>query len=250
MALFKNAESSHEHSLEFLNLLYAHDSFLDSLSTIADMGCGAGLDVEWWASLYTREDPPEPRNYTVYAVDRDIRPLEPRISDLHNVFPIEADFTHRCVPRQVDLIWSHDSFQYALNPFETLASWNKSMNVNGMLAMCLPQPVYMQNNHLQSRGYSGQYYNYNMLNLMYMLGVSGFDCRDAYFYRTYNHQWLYAAVYKSCDPMDPATTSWFDLADKNLVNDSIKMSLDRYGHARLEDLIVVWLDKNLYKVND
>ena len=57
MALFKNAYASHDHSLEILNMLYGYDSFLDNLKVIADMGCGAGLDTEWWATLETRDDP-------------------------------------------------------------------------------------------------------------------------------------------------------------------------------------------------
>lgn len=250
MASFKNAEQSHEHSLEFLNLLYAHDSFLDSLQVVADMGCGQGLDVEWWATLETREDPPEPRNYTVYAVDKDLRQLEPSIAELPNVFPIDSDYSRICIPRKADMIWAHDSFQFSLEPMNTLKAWNDMLNVNGMLAITLPQPVYMHNNRLESHGYNHQYFNYNILNLIYMLGVNGFDCRDAYFYRTYNEQWLYAAVYKAQDAMDPATTSWYDLADKNLINDSMKNSLNTNGHVKLDDLIVCWLDKNLYKVKD
>ena len=49
MAPFKNAYESHDHSLDVLNLLYGYDSFLDSLTTIADMGCGVGYDSQWWA---------------------------------------------------------------------------------------------------------------------------------------------------------------------------------------------------------
>ena len=48
MALFKNPEESHAHSLGILNLLPEYDTFLDSLTVIADMGCGAGLDARWW----------------------------------------------------------------------------------------------------------------------------------------------------------------------------------------------------------
>ena len=74
---FRNPESSHEHSLEILNVIYGYDSFLDSLRVIADMGCGGGLDSKWFAELWTRDEPPEPRNYTVYAVDQNIKQIEP-----------------------------------------------------------------------------------------------------------------------------------------------------------------------------
>jgi hypothetical protein len=79
-----------------------------------------------------------------------------------------------------------------------------------------------------------------------MLAVSGFDCKDSYFSMTDDRDWLTAAVYKTVDPQDPATTSWHDLADLNLVNDSVKQSLNRYGHVRQEELVFTWLDRNFY----
>ena len=83
-----------------------------------------------------------------------------------------------------------------------------------------------------------------------MLAISGFDCRDAYFYRKRNTPWLYAAVYASGhDPLTQQAT-WYDLAERNLVNDSVINSVNRYGHARLEDLVVTWLDKDYYKITD
>ena len=78
---------------------------------------------------------------------------------------------------------------------------------------------------------------------MYMLAVNGFDCRDCYVYMSPNYGWVHIAVYKTMAPMDPAT-SWFDLADKNLVNDSVMASLNKYGHVRQEDLMFTWLDKD------
>jgi hypothetical protein len=80
-----------------------------------------------------------------------------------------------------------------------------------------------------------------------MLAITGFDCRDAYFYRKENSPWLYAAVYASeHGPMPDAT--WYDLAERNLINDSMIASVNRYGHARLEDTIVAWLDKDFYQI--
>lgn len=251
MALFKNPYISHEHSLEVLNLLYGYDSFLDSLSTIADMGCGAGLDAEWWASLMTRDEPAEPRNYTVYAIDQDLSKIDPDILSRNtNIIPIEKNFEERAVPRQVDLIWAHDSFQYALNPFECLRIWKETLQTNGMLILTVPQGTYVKNNSLIVEQHNHQYYNYNILNLIYMLAISGFDCRDAYFYRKRNSPWLYAAVYASeHEPLTQQAT-WHDLVERNLVNDSIINSVNRHGHARLEDLVVTWLDKDYYKITD
>ena len=249
MALFSNPILSHNHSLEILKVVYDYDSFLDNLTVIADMGCGAGLDTRWWATLETRDDPPEPHNYIVYAVDQDIRQVEPDIAAIENVTVIEGNFEERVIPRQVDLIWAHDTFQYAKDPFKCLATWKATLNQNGMLIMAVPQTTYWDHSRAQLivSNHSHQYYNYNLLNLIYMLAISGFDCRDAYFYRKENTPWLYAAVYASeHGPMPGA--SWYDLAARGLINDSIISSVNRYGYARLEDTIVAWLDKDFYQI--
>ena len=251
MALFKNAYDSHEHSLEILNMIYGYDTFLDNLTAIADMGCGQGLDTEWWATLTTRDDPPEPHNYVVFAVDQDSTALEADIAALPNVQPITRNFEEsRILPRNVDLIWAHDSFQYAREPFKCLANWKAQLNVNGMLIMAVPQTTYIHNNKLTIANYNHQYYSYNILNMMYMLAVSGFDCRDAYFYRKENTPWLYVGVYASeHDPL-PGSATWYDLADRKLINDTVINSVNKYGYARLEDLVVSWFDKNLYQITN
>lgn len=243
--MFKNDLESHEHSLDVLKMLYEYDSFLDSLKVIADMGCGSGLDVKWWAELTTRDDPPIPHEYTVYAIDRDLSKIDKTILQANkNIIPLQADFESVHIPLQVDLMWSHDSFQYAMNPLATLARWNRYMNKDGMLVLNVPMHTTYAYDRLQTRSYSGCYYTYNVCNLMYMLAVNGFDCRDCYIYMAPNYGWIHFAVYKSYEAMDPATTSWFDLADKNLLNDSVVASLNKYGSVRQEELIFTWLDKD------
>lgn len=250
MASFKNSQLSHEHSLGILNSLVEYDSFLDSLQVIADMGCGSGLDSLWWAGLTTRDDPPEPRNYLVYAVDQNTALLEPGIKNSNNLRIIQNNFEEQCLPRKADLIWAHDSFQYSRNPFKCLSAWKNSLNENGMLLMVIPQTTYMENNRLVVSNYNHQYYSYNLLNLTYMLAISGFDTRDAFFYREPNSPWLYAAVYASHHDPVPANASWYDLAERGLINDTLIASVNKYGYARLEDVVVRWLDKDFYRINN
>ena len=247
MALFKNAHDSHQHSLDFLSLIYGYDSFLDGITAVADMGCGAGMDVNWWANLETRDDPPEPRNLLVYAVDRNIKQIEPDILTNDRVFPIEGDIENRLLPRQVDLIYAHDSFQYARNPMLCLKNWRDSMNINGMLLMAIPQSTYLLNNRLVIEQQNWNWFNHTILSLTYMLAASGFDCRDAYFYRQNNTPWLYVAVY-AADVVIPENPSWYNLADLNLLNDSMVKGLNKYGYLRLEDLTFQWLDRNYYQI--
>lgn len=248
MGLFKNAYASHEHSLRILNYIKEYDSLTDSLKVIADMGCGAGLDTKWWATLESRDDPPVFHNYTVYAVDKDISQIEPDVLALKNVIPIRGNFEERVIPRKVDLMWAHDSFHYAQNPFTCLESWKETINVNGMLVIAIPQTTYIKHGRIITNCHDSQYYSYNLLNLVYMLASSGFDCRDAYFYREPETPWLYAAVYATEHTSVPDIT-WYELAEKNLVNESIVNSLNKHGHVRLDDVIVSWLDKENYLIS-
>ena len=82
-----------------------------------------------------------------------------------------------------------------------------------------------------------------------MLASSGFDCNDAYFYRVENSPWLYAAVYAS-EHAPVENTNWYELAEKNLINDYLIKSVNKYGYARLEDLVVRWLDRGLYQITN
>lgn len=247
MAQFKNAFESHQHSLKVLDILYGYDSFLDSLEFIADFGCGTGLDTEWWATVMTRDDPPEPRDYTVYAVDKNLKSARNQLSGLPNVhfFEEDIDTPDAFLPGPVDFIWCHDTFQYVTDPLTTLKTWSKQLNVNGMLLLAFPQATHYAYNRLQTQSWNGCYYNHNIVNLMYMLAVNGFDCRDAYFLKEENDPWLYAAVYKSnIDPMDPKKTNWYELAEMNLLSDSVVDCLNRYGYVRQEEIITTWLDKD------
>ena len=81
-----------------------------------------------------------------------------------------------------------------------------------------------------------------------MLAVNGFDCNDAYIMKNANDPWMHLAVYKSpVEPMDPTTTSLYDLAELNLLHPSAVNSLTQWGYLRQEDLIYPWLNRDWYR---
>jgi hypothetical protein len=245
MEPFTSNYKSHEHSRYVLDLIYQYDSFLDSIETICDMGCGAGLDAFWWATLETRDDPPEPRNYRVFAVDRDTSRLDDEIRSTNNIVIIERDFEEAVAPAKIDLLWSHDSFQYVMNPIRTLSTWNQQMSDNGMLMLSVPEYSGTIHNRITNRSYSHCFFNHNIVGLVHLLAMSGFDCKDAYFYRSQG--WIYAAVYKAREPFDHRTTTLYDLAEAGMLNASAETSINTYGYLRQEDLIYPWLDKDFYQ---
>jgi hypothetical protein len=147
-------------------------------------------------------------------------------------------------------MWAHNSLQYSINPLETLRMWNSYMTVNGMLLLSVPQHTGIEYGRHYSRGYSGCYFHYNPINLIYMLAVNGFDCRDAYLLKKFQDPWVNMAVYKTdIAPMDPLTTSWYDLADKNLLHPTIVDSINANGYLKQEEICMPWLDKELYFID-
>lgn len=238
------------HSLKILNQLREYDSFLDSLKVIADMGCGTGEDIHWWATLETRDDPPKPHNYKCFAMDLDANKLS-QVPNLPNIHKRNRDFdTDNLFPSKIDLMWAHDSLQYSTNPLQTLRNWNDAMTVNGMLLITVPQHTGVEYNKYYSRSHNGCYFHYTPVNLIYMLAVNGFDCRDAYLLKQFNDPWLQMAVYKSdIAPMDPKTTTWYDLIEKKLLNPTVAASVVKHGYLRQEDIVYPWLDKENYFVD-
>ena len=88
--IFSDANASHDHSLQTLNLLYEYDDFMASIGTVCDMGCGEGLDLAWWATRTTRDDDPQPLNIICQGIDRE---CSLRITDLMpNIKFLQDDF--------------------------------------------------------------------------------------------------------------------------------------------------------------
>jgi SAM-dependent methyltransferase len=248
MTQFNNAHQSHQHSLQVLNLLKEHDSFMESISTVADIGSGQCLDTLWWANATTRDEPAENLNLKCYAVDRSTKTID--FTPPTNFIYLQRDFETKCLPEQVDVIWCHNAFQYALNPLSTLRLFNQQMNTNGMLYLGIPLLTNHEYGRWQSKGENYQFFNHTFVTMLYMLAVNGFDCRDAYFRKAIDDPWLHVAVFKTdTDPMDPARTSWFDLGERGLLHDSVYNSLRTYGYVRQQDALYPWLDKALYRID-
>ncbi len=243
---FTSPKQSHEHSLQTLRLLYEFDDFMESVETLADMGCGEeGFDLEWWATRTTRdEDSPEPLDIKCTGIDLVKTTRSAR--DHKNIVYLQRDFENFDDEKKFDVIWCHDSFQYVLNPLKTLAEWWHKMTPSGMLVLILPQFTNVEFNELAFDQWPGCYHNHTVVSLIHQLAVNGFDCRDGFFKKGVNDPWLHAIVYKSEQPpMNPRTTTWYDLDECELIPKTASKSLKRFGHVRQRDLVLPWLDKSL-----
>jgi SAM-dependent methyltransferase len=237
--LFASDEESHQHSLETLQLLEKYEDFMQSVSVVYDMGCGAGFDTQWWA---TQINPRTERPYNIqcYALDIDKR-LKIHLRD--NLKFVQGDFEQYDPGIKADLIWSHDSFRFSVNPLTTLKTWNKQLNPGGAIILITPQSSIKDDQGVQHpRTLSYSYFNYNITNLMYMLAVAGFDCRTGHFYKKPNDPWIYSMVYKTNNPeLDPKNTSLGDLVDLNVLPDSAVVGIKTTGEIRQEDIFTHWI---------
>ena len=243
---FVNDHDSHQHSLETLNTLYEFDDFMSSIRTLVDMGCGTGLDLEWWATRTTRDSAAKPLNIRCVGVD--LAPNLSMASKHKNITYQPQDF---CDPiligkHKFDVIWCHDSFQYVIDPFSTLRHWWNAVTPGAMLVLMLPQSTVMEGSLQAFDQWSKCYCNWTMVNLIHVLAVSGWDCAGGFFKKDPGDPWLHAVVYRSNhEPMDPRSVTWYDLCDRGLLPKSAVDCIQKYGYLRQRDLVLPWIDRSL-----
>jgi SAM-dependent methyltransferase len=229
-------------------MLYEYDDFMASIGTLVDLGCGTGADLEWWATRTTRDDTPQPLNIQCMGIDL-LTPLglSDRLPNIKfNTQDFEKPLAWLDQDKKYDVLWCHDAFQYCINPVATLANWWEAAADDAMLCITIPQTTNIYRGHQHFTQASNVYHHFTIVSLIHMLAVSGWDCNSGFFLKEANDTWLNAVVYKSTKgPQDPKTTSWYDLADLDLLPNSARVCVDRYGEVRQNELTLIWLNKAL-----
>lgn len=245
--IFASAEQSHQHAVQTLDMLYEFDDFMESIGTVCDLGCGSGLDLAWWATRTTRDlKTPRPLDIRCTGIDLGHKPTH--LNQYRSLRYIQQDLE---VPIMApagsfDLVWCHDTFQYMLNPLQTLRQWREATAPNGMLCLILPQTTNLEFNTQAFDQPNGVYYHWTLVSLIHALAVTGWDCAGGFFRKLADDPWLHAVVYRSEQmPRDPRTTSWYELAEAGLLPESAARGVMRHGYLRQRDLTLPWLDKNL-----
>jgi SAM-dependent methyltransferase len=232
------------HSLETLNMFIEYDDFMESIGTVADLGCGAeGNDLIWWATRTTRDEYRTPLKIKCTGID--IFPKLPVAKEYPNITFQSTDFENT-IHGKYDVLWCHDAFQYCVNPIETLNKWHNITNDHGMLAIVIPDTISVQQKQLSFVQPSGCFYHHTIVSLIHMLAITGWDCRSGFFSKRPQDPWLHAVVYKNGHvKSDPKKTTWYDLVEKKCLPDSADASIMRHGYLRQQDLVLPWLDHSL-----
>jgi SAM-dependent methyltransferase len=240
------AQNTVSPSQKILNALYQYDDFMESIRHVADLGCGDGRDLEWWATASTRDEKPVPLN--IQCVGVDLAEQLPMARKYPNITYQRTDFEQTIHPPRdlFDVLWCHDAFQYCINPIDTLINWRSITSPGAMLVIAVPQTVQIHRNKLAYYLPSGAFYHHTMVSLIYMLAVTGWDCQAGFFQQLPLDPWIRAVVYKSeQSPRNPKSTNWYELADSKLLPHSAVASINAHGYLRQQDLIVPWLDKSM-----
>jgi len=245
MSSFSSIELKHNHIFEnILSYMIEYDDFMESVNRVLDIGCDVdGHTMTWWANQVTR-DSQQPLNIKCVGINTHDKLLSRHDNiSYQRVDDIEKFNSNK---KTFDILLCHDQLQNLINPYEALSNWWHVAEQDAMLIVAVPQTTNVKFNILEYNVHLEQKYHYTMPQLIYMLAVSGWDCRSGFFKKDINDPWMYALVYRSnIEPMDPKTTNLYKLAgDTDLLPASAEASISKYGYLRQRDLILPWLDKN------
>lgn len=246
-SLMTNNPSQFRPSLEVLNALHQYDDFMASIRTLIDLGCGSGEDLLWWGTAATRDDSPIPLNIKCVGMDKlerlDCVKPYPNISYRQGNFE-SIDKTSN---EEFDVLWCFDSFQYCIDPLNTLKRWWNIASAGAMLCISVPQTTGYQRRQTQIYQHSGQYYHHTLVSMIHMLAVTGWNCKSGFFLKRPENNWIHAVVYKhDAGAFDLDQVNWYTLMEAGRLPDSADTGILAHGYLRQQDLILPWVDRSLH----
>jgi len=247
--IFNSEQESHEHSLQTLEQLNEHYEFKVSVKNVLDIGCGKDLlDLKYWASMtdeFDEDNPGRPLNIDCVGLDKiDISETsEKNIKLRKHDFNLEHGFGE--FKDNFDVVWCHDVMQFSWNPLWFLNNVNRVTNNGGMLYLCVPSTINVLYNQFENYTYSGQFSTFTMTQLIYMLALNGYDCKDYYIKKEPYVDLLEVITYKISDPLD-YNTSWYDLLEKDLLTPNMNEIVNKKGYLTNQGLVTIWLDGQVY----
>ena len=241
--LLSNPANSRLHSYGFLELLRQYPTMMESIDNVLDVDCGQGSDSHWWAEVDDGdEDAPVSLDINVTAIDikNDFKEeyKHERITfineDIYNYEPKDT----------FDVVWAHSVLHEAIDPLGFLHKMNKCTNLGGMLCLTFPTTINTFYGEPDYRVYSQATNSITIVDLIHMLVLSGFNCNEGYFIKQPNSNVINALVYKDSEEL-------YNYGDKTLYEydellpESCKKQLNRYGYLTNKNLLLYWIDGTL-----
>ena len=220
---------------------------MESIGTVLDIGHGNGHDLNWWATRTIDIDDKTPLNIKCTGIDIDDT-FDSKYTH-HNITTVKDNFEDsKLKHNQFDVIYAHNVLQYVVNPLQTLGHWWDLARDNAMLVIAVPSSTFIQYNTIIADQHSHDYYHWSLVSLIHHLAVNGWDCKDGFFKQERNSPWIYAVAYKQPNfkKLDYRTTTWFDLAEQQLLPETAVNSLNQWNLVRQQDLKLMWLNKQVF----
>ena len=229
-----------EQTLEYLNQF---DDFKRSIKHMADLGCGNGSHLEYWANMRELlEDGTEGRylDFNCVGFDLDCEKIIPQRKNIkYKNFDLNIDNIMWSV--NFDVVWCHDVMQYIYSPLEFLGRVNRAMTMGGMLYLNVPSTVNVVHHMFKNYTPPGHYNTFTVTQILYLLALNGFDVKDYYLQKRKFEDIIQVVVYKERDPL-PYTTTWYAMTDMDIVSDNMREVIMQNGILKDQGLVTTWLD--------
>jgi len=241
--LLSNPANSRLHSQGFLELLRQYPTMMESIDNVLDVGCGDGFASCWWAEVDDGdEDNPIPLDIDVTAIDIK-NDFKEEYKHEHVNF-INDDIYNYEPTNTFDVVWAHSVLQEATDPLGFLHKMNKCTNLGGMLCLTFPTTVNTFYGEPDYRVYSQATNSITIVDFIHMLVLSGFNCNEGYFIKQPNSNVINALVYKDSEELNNyGDKLLYDYED--LLPDSCKKQLNRFGYLTNKGLLLYWIDGTL-----
>ena len=213
---------------------------------MADFGCGKGKDLEFWANMQVwNEDGTKDRYLNFNCVGFDLH-AENNVPSRKNIKYKNHDFntdnTVWSVP--FDVVWCHNVMQSIYSPVEFLGRVNRTMAPGSMLYLCVPSTVTIYQNRFQNYTPAQNYHTFTVSQILYLLALNGFDVNDFYLQKEKYTDLIQILTYKEREPL-PYNTSWYEIADMNIVNDNLKSIIMHNGILSDQGIITKWVNGDI-----
>ena len=226
-----------------LEILNQFDDFKRSIKHMADLGCGNGSDLEYWANMRDFNEDGEPGRYldiACHGIDLNCEHITPQRHNIHyKNFDLNSNKPMLSV--KVDVVWCHDVMQYIYSPVEFLGRVNRAMSMGGMLYLSVPSTINVVHHMFKNYTPPGHVNTFTVSQILYLLALNGFDVKDYYLQKRKYEDIIQVVVYKERDPL-PYTTTWYAMTDMDIVSDNMREIIMRNGVLEDQGLITTWLD--------